>query len=171
MRSTSCLRSKAGEKVSVISRCLGAEGGTRTPTVLLPPAPQAGASANSATSAWRADGSAFDRLLRPRKTRRYERATSPVPVRGAAGAGAAGAAGSAPGADAGSCCAAAADHRSRTALSENAERERADDEQHRAHGRRARQHRGAAARAERRLARCRRRTRWRCRRPCPAAAG
>src|ERR1043166_8311649 len=31
-------------------RC-GAEGGTRTPTVLLPPAPQAGASANSATSA------------------------------------------------------------------------------------------------------------------------
>ncbi len=29
----------------------GAEGGTRTPTVLLPPAPQAGASANSATSA------------------------------------------------------------------------------------------------------------------------
>jgi hypothetical protein len=30
----------------------GAEGGTRTPTVLLPPAPQAGASANSATSAW-----------------------------------------------------------------------------------------------------------------------
>ena len=33
----------------------GAEGGTRTPTVLLPPAPQAGASANSATSAWRAE--------------------------------------------------------------------------------------------------------------------
>ena len=32
----------------------GAEGGTRTPTVLLPPAPQAGASANSATSARRA---------------------------------------------------------------------------------------------------------------------
>src|SRR5262245_50006832 len=31
---------------------VGAEGGTRTPTVLLPPAPQAGASANSATSAW-----------------------------------------------------------------------------------------------------------------------
>ena len=31
----------------------GAEGGTRTPTVLLPPAPQAGASANSATSARR----------------------------------------------------------------------------------------------------------------------
>ena len=31
----------------------GAEGGTRTPTVLLPPAPQAGASANSATSAFR----------------------------------------------------------------------------------------------------------------------
>src|SRR5687767_11683768 len=30
---------------------VGAEGGTRTPTVLLPPAPQAGASANSATSA------------------------------------------------------------------------------------------------------------------------
>src|SRR5436189_229369 len=30
---------------------IGAEGGTRTPTVLLPPAPQAGASANSATSA------------------------------------------------------------------------------------------------------------------------
>ena len=29
----------------------GAEGGTRTPTILLPPAPQAGASANSATSA------------------------------------------------------------------------------------------------------------------------
>ena len=34
----------------VVVRC-GAEGGTRTPTVLLPPAPQAGASANSATSA------------------------------------------------------------------------------------------------------------------------
>src|SRR5262245_11319669 len=33
---------------------VGAEGGTRTPTVLLPPAPQAGASANSATSARRA---------------------------------------------------------------------------------------------------------------------
>ena len=32
---------------------IGAEGGTRTPTVLLPPAPQAGASANSATSAKR----------------------------------------------------------------------------------------------------------------------
>ena len=30
----------------------GAEGGTRTPTVLRPSAPQAGASANSATSAW-----------------------------------------------------------------------------------------------------------------------
>jgi hypothetical protein len=30
---------------------IGAEGGTRTPTILLPPAPQAGASANSATSA------------------------------------------------------------------------------------------------------------------------
>jgi hypothetical protein len=30
----------------------GAEEGTRTPTILLPPAPQAGASANSATSAW-----------------------------------------------------------------------------------------------------------------------
>jgi hypothetical protein len=29
----------------------GAEGGIRTPTVLLPPAPQAGASASSATSA------------------------------------------------------------------------------------------------------------------------
>ena len=29
----------------------GAEGGTRTPTILRPPAPQAGASANSATSA------------------------------------------------------------------------------------------------------------------------
>jgi hypothetical protein len=33
---------------------VGAEGGTRTPTVLQPPAPQAGASANSATSAWEA---------------------------------------------------------------------------------------------------------------------
>jgi hypothetical protein len=31
--------------------CLGAEEGIRTPTVLLPPAPQAGASASSATSA------------------------------------------------------------------------------------------------------------------------
>jgi hypothetical protein len=30
---------------------VGAKGGTRTPTVLLPPAPQAGASANSATFA------------------------------------------------------------------------------------------------------------------------
>src|SRR6185295_19012173 len=35
---------------------VGAEGGTRTPTVLLPPAPQAGASANSATSAKRGAG-------------------------------------------------------------------------------------------------------------------
>jgi hypothetical protein len=33
---------------------IGAKGGTRTPTVLLPPAPQAGASANSATFAKRA---------------------------------------------------------------------------------------------------------------------
>ena len=32
---------------------VGAKGGTRTPTVLLPPAPQAGASANSATFARR----------------------------------------------------------------------------------------------------------------------
>ena len=44
----------------------GAEGGTRTPTVLLPPAPQAGASANSATSAW----SEVERIVV---------ATSPVP--------------------------------------------------------------------------------------------
>ena len=35
-------------------RVIGAKGGTRTPTVLLPPAPQAGASANSATFARRA---------------------------------------------------------------------------------------------------------------------
>src|SRR6185503_9708563 len=41
----------------------GAEGGTRTPTVLLPPAPQAGASANSATSARRA-GESQDSPLR-----------------------------------------------------------------------------------------------------------
>src|ERR1043166_5450749 len=42
-----------------------AEGGTRTPTVLLPPAPQAGASANSATSAWvsnRNDSSTAERI-------------------------------------------------------------------------------------------------------------
>src|SRR5688572_32629996 len=38
-----------------VLRC-GAEGGTRTPTVLLPPAPQAGASANSATSARQVGG-------------------------------------------------------------------------------------------------------------------
>ena len=39
-----------------VADCLletGAEGGTRTPTVLRPSAPQAGASANSATSAFR----------------------------------------------------------------------------------------------------------------------
>jgi hypothetical protein len=39
-----------GPKTQVIRS--GAEGGIRTPTVLLPPAPQAGASASSATSAW-----------------------------------------------------------------------------------------------------------------------
>ncbi len=37
------------ESISLVS--IGAKGGTRTPTVLLPPAPQAGASANSATFA------------------------------------------------------------------------------------------------------------------------
>jgi hypothetical protein len=71
----------------------GAEGGTRTPTVLLPPAPQAGASANSATSAWlprRCDGEAKDIADRedPRRRRKIYATASP---RYGAGAGAAGA--------------------------------------------------------------------------------
>ena len=44
------LASRSRERSERIAKA-GAEGGTRTPTRLLPPAPQAGASANSATSA------------------------------------------------------------------------------------------------------------------------
>src|SRR5688572_17706403 len=59
-----------GEDGAVVTGSLGgAEGGTRTPTVLLPPAPQAGASANSATSAQRGKA---DLLAPPKPRRRRE---------------------------------------------------------------------------------------------------
>src|SRR6187402_1999689 len=59
----------------------GAEGGTRTPTVLLPPAPQAGASANSATSAQGSPARLKPRL-RSRSFRYF-----PPPFRAGVGAG------------------------------------------------------------------------------------
>jgi hypothetical protein len=51
--------------------CSGAEGGIRTPTFLRTPAPQAGASASSATSARRASRSIPVRRSPGLKTRRY----------------------------------------------------------------------------------------------------
>ena len=50
-------------------RVIGAKGGTRTPTVLLPPAPQAGASANSATFARRASRARPEEAADPKPNR------------------------------------------------------------------------------------------------------
>jgi hypothetical protein len=50
-RSLYCSRSALGLTALHVVLSYGAEGGIRTPTVLPPPAPQAGASASSATSA------------------------------------------------------------------------------------------------------------------------
>src|ERR1700751_5777776 len=55
---------------------IGAEEGIRTPTVLLPPAPQAGASASSATSAWGRTVSIFQRVRREQPMRAWNRTSN-----------------------------------------------------------------------------------------------
>ena len=116
----------------------GAEERTRTFTVLLPPAPQAGASANSATSARRVVqllSRCRGRWCRCRRRRWLRR-------RGSRSRRCARA-----------CRSTSADDRasSTAVLTSDTDIERANDEQHRAHGRRTRQHSRAAARTERRL--------------------
>src|SRR3954471_6661948 len=115
----------------------GAEGGIRTPTVLLPPAPQAGASASSATSATCEGGIRIllGRLLRRRRRlgRRLLRLRRSGRCRRAR-------------------CRRPADDRSWTPLTDDRERHRADHEQRREHRRCLREHGGAGARAECRLA-------------------
>src|SRR5512135_12785 len=72
----------------------GAEGGTRTPTVLRPSAPQAGASANSATSAKRqltVDSEEWSIKSRPGRTVHWSLCTDHSFTYFFAGAGAAGA--------------------------------------------------------------------------------